>query len=483
MPETAVLLTPIHFVYLVGVIAILSVMILRIETPPVCILFLFLMGFFGLGTVSGGIQTVFSAIIYAAREFMEVIATIALVAALSKCLTDLGSSRLLMAPMAGIMKTPTMAWWVLGLSMFLFSLFLWPSPSVALVGAILLPFAGKAGLSPLMAAMAMNLFGHGMALSYDLVVQGAPSVSAKAAGISAQDILQEGGPLFLVMGAVTAMAAFFLYKKEITEGKSGQSYCDEEKDDPGVLIKRKTESGEKKTIRCSYFHGIEQEKRRAALAAAFLTPLAFLADIVFLTVCDVKGSDATSLVSGTALLVMCISSAAAYGRNSFGKITGYVTDGFLFAIQIFAPVIVIGAFFFLGGGGLNTVLGKEISSGLMNDWALWLAEHAPVNRYGSLLIQMLAGGLTGLDGSGFSGLPLTGALARTFGTASGTSIPVLAAAGQITAVFTGGGTIIPWGLIPVAAICNVDPLKLAGKNLKPVLIGFAAVFLVGCVLL
>ena len=60
---------------------------------------------------------------------------------------------------------------------------------------------------------------------------------------------------------------------------------------------------------------------------------------------------------------------------------------------------------------------------------------------------------------------------------------MLAAAGQITAVFTGGGTIIPWGLIPVAAICNVDPLKLAGKNLKPVLIGFAAVFLVGCVLL
>ena len=215
MPETAVLLTPIHFVYLAGVIAILSVMILRIETPPVCILFLFLIGFFGLGTVSGGIQTVFSAIIYAAREFMEVIATIALVSALSKCLTDLGSSRFLMAPAARIMKTPVMAWWVLGISMFLFSLFLWPSPSVALVGAILLPFAGKTGLSPMMAAMAMNLFGHGMALSYDLVVQGAPSVSAKAAGITAQDIMQEGGPLFLVMGVVTAAAAFLLYKKEI----------------------------------------------------------------------------------------------------------------------------------------------------------------------------------------------------------------------------------------------------------------------------
>lgn len=468
MPETAVLLTPIHFVYLAGVIAILSVMILRIETPPVCILFLFLIGFFGLGTVSGGIQTVFSAIIYAAREFMEVIATIALVSALSKCLTDLGSSRFLMAPAARIMKTPVMAWWVLGISMFLFSLFLWPSPSVALVGAILLPFAGKTGLSPMMAAMAMNLFGHGMALSYDLVVQGAPSVSAKAAGITAQDILQEGGPLFLVMGVVTAAAAFLLYKKEIGKGTQGENGCNEEPQIFGNSLKREPESGERK---------------RAAVAAAVLTPLAFLADIVFLTVCDGKGSDAISLVSGTALLVMCISAGAASGRNSFGKITKYVTEGFLFAIQIFAPVIVIGAFFFLGGGGLNAVLGREISSGLMNDWALWLAAHAPVNRYGSLLIQMLAGGLTGLDGSGFSGLPLTGALARTFGTASKTSIPVLAAAGQITAVFTGGGTIIPWGLVPVAAICNVDPLKLAGKNLRPVLIGFAAVFLAGCVLL
>ena len=45
--------------------------------------------------------------------------------------------------------------------MLIFSLFLWPSPSVALVGAILLPLAVKKGLKPLAAAMALNLFGHG----------------------------------------------------------------------------------------------------------------------------------------------------------------------------------------------------------------------------------------------------------------------------------------------------------------------------------
>ena len=60
---------------------------------------------------------------------------------------------------------------------------------------------------------------------------------------------------------------------------------------------------------------------------------------------------------------------------------------------------------------------------------------------------------------------------------------VLAALGQISAVFVGGGTIVPWGLIPVAAICQVSPLELARKNLLPVFLGFAAVFLCACFIL
>ena len=114
---------------------------------------------------------------------------------------------------------------------------------------------------------------------------------------------------------------------------------------------------------------------------------------------------------------------------------------------------------------------------------MWLASHAPLNKYAIALIQMIIGALTGLDGSGFSGLPLTGALARTFGTAVGASVPVLASLGQITAVFVGGGTIVPWGLIPVAAICNVSPLELARKNFLPVLIGFLCAFAAACWLL
>jgi hypothetical protein len=457
MIEAAVVLTPLHCAYLIGVIVILAVMVLKKDTPAVCIAFLFILGLIGLKSVTGGIITVFSAVLYAGREFMEVLATIALVTSLSKCLKDLGSDYLMMVPMAGIMKTPSLTWWILGLTMFLFSLFLWPSPSVALVGAIMLPFAVKAGLNPLAAAMAMNLFGHGFALSYDVVIQGAPAISAGAAGLDASSILRQAWPLFWAMGVVTVLSAYVLNRGQL--------------DARGPRLSIQAEpSG-------------PRGPRKSALFLAVITPLAFAGDIILMLLCGLKGGDATSMVSGTALLLTCLGALLGFGKQSLEKVTGYVTEGFLFAIRIFAPVIIIGAFFFLGGEGITSIIGEGFTRGIMNDWALWLAQNAPLNQYMAALIQMVVGGLTGLDGSGFSGLPLTGALARTFGTATGSSVPVMAALGQITAIFVGGGTIVPWGLIPVAAICNVSPLELARKNLIPVCIGFACTFALACFML
>lgn len=458
MTDAIILLTPIHYIYLAGVVLILTTMILRKDTPVVCIAFLFLIGTAGLGSLSGGIQTIFNSILYAAIQFMEIIATIALITAFSKCLRELRSDALLMAPMAKIMGTPCKAWWALGITMLVFSLFLWPSPSVALIGAIILPLALKAGLTPLAAAMAMNIFGHGIALSYDFIIQGAPAVSAGAAGISTSDILTQGRPLFWIMGTAVVLSAFFINKKSMTDR---------------VCLLSKHETNEKSTFVCS----------RPAVILAILTPLAFIADIFFMVFLGLKGTDATSLVSGTAVLLMCIGTLLEFKTASLEKVTEYLTDGFLFAIRIFAPVIVIGAFFFLGSDGITNIMGDSFKSGILNDWALWLAHHAPVNKYVTALIQLIIGGLTGLDGSGFSGLPLTGALADTFGTATGASVPVLASLGQISAIFIGGGTIVPWGLIPVAAICNVSPVELARKNMAPVFIGFLCTFAAACFLL
>ena len=457
MIESAVVLTPLHYAYLIGVIVILAVMVLKKDTPAVCIAFLFILGLIGLKSVTGGIITVFSAVLYAGREFMEVLATIALVTSLSKCLKDLGSDYLMMVPMAGIMKTPSLTWWILGLTMFLFSLFLWPSPSVALVGAIMLPFAVKAGLNPLAAAMAMNLFGHGFALSYDVVIQGAPAISAGAAGLDTSSILRQAWPLFWMMGIVTVLSAYVLNRSQL--------------DARGPRLSIQAEPSR------------PQGHKKAALFLAVFTPIAFAGDIILMLLCGLKGGDATSMVSGTALLITCLGALLGFGKQSLEKVTGYVTEGFLFAIRIFAPVIIIGAFFFLGGDGITSIMGERFNRGIMNDWALWLAHNAPLNKYMAAFIQMAVGSLTGLDGSGFSGLPLTGSLARTFGFATGASVPVMAALGQITAIFVGGGTIVPWGLIPVAAICNVSPLELARKNLIPVCIGFACTFALACFML
>jgi len=59
----------------------------------------------------------------------------------------------------------------------------------------------------------------------------------------------------------------------------------------------------------------------------------------------------------------------------------------------------------------------------------------------------------------------------------------LASLGQIITIWVGGGTIIPWAVIPVAAICNIDPQVLARKNLIPVLCGIASAILVALIIL
>ena len=54
--------------------------------------------------------------------------------------------------------------------MLVLSWFFWPTPAVALVGAVFLPVAMRAGLPAIGVAVALNLFGHGLALSTDFVI-------------------------------------------------------------------------------------------------------------------------------------------------------------------------------------------------------------------------------------------------------------------------------------------------------------------------
>ena len=136
----------------------------------------------------------------------------------------------MISPFARFIRTPALAYWIIGIVMMVISFFFWPSPAVALMGAVLLPVAIRVGLPALGVAMAMNLFGHGIALSGDFVIQAAPKLTADAAGLSVQSVMNASIPLVIVMGVVTTICAFYFLKRDMKSGKadnnkSGSNNC------------------------------------------------------------------------------------------------------------------------------------------------------------------------------------------------------------------------------------------------------------------
>jgi len=453
-------LTALHFIYILMVLVVVVTMAFRKDTVLPCIIGLFVIGFAYGGSLLQGVQVVFNALIAAGNEFWGIILVISLVVAMSHALKDIGADRLMMAPIKRLMINPHVAFFGLGFVMMFFSWFIWPSPSVALVGAIMLPAAIQAGLPPIWAAVAMNIFGHGVALSSDYFIQGAPSITAKAAAIANPlSFIRASLPLWLTMSVVTVASSYLMMRKDLDKHQEITVAAD-------ILA-------------------IDSPKPTFGVyLVAIVTPLVFLIDILVMYKYQLRGGDATALVGGTAVLIMTFVSIVQHSLlDSFEKITDYIREGFIFGIKIFAPVIIIGAFFFLGSADIAKQILGEGATGLLSDLGMFLANKVTLSKFPVALIQMVIGGITGLDGSGFSGLPLVGSLAQTFSSAVAINKEGLAVLGQISAIWVGGGTIIPWGIIPVAAICNVSPLELARKNIIPVMLGFIATFIVALFIL
>jgi hypothetical protein len=453
----------LHYIYIGMVFVIILTMSLKKDTVLPCIIGLFLIGLASSGSVLTAVQVIFNAIIAAGKEFLGIIVIISLVVAMSKALSDIGADKLMMSPIKKFMISRNIAFWILGLVMTTVSFIVWPSPAIALVGAVMLPAALKTGLPTVWAASAMNLFGHGIALSGDYFIQGAPDITAKAAGFeNAGSIISASIPLWITMSIVTVVTAFLMMKRELKNASV--------EDEIAATLEITSDSITKSSPGTTF--------------VAIVTPLAFLLDAYLMFKYKLRGGDATALVGGTAVIIMSLVTIIEHKfSNCFEKVTDYIRDGFTFGIKIFAPVIVIGAFFFLGSEGMaKEVLGPG-ATGLLTDIGIYLADHAPLSKIPVIIMQAFIGGITGLDGSGFSGLPLVGSLAQTFSGAINISKEGLAALGQISAIWVGGGTIIPWGVIPVAAICGVEPAELVRKNIIPVTAGFIATIIVAIVIL
>ncbi len=165
-------------------------------------------------------MTVFNSFIFAIVELIGTILIISVIVSMSTILGgETGISEIMISPFTKFIKTPTLAYWTIGILMMIISWFFWPSPAVALIGAVMLPVAMKVGLPALAVAMIMNLFGHGIALSGDFIIQGAPKLTADAAGIEVGDLISASIPLVFVMGAVTTIIAFIILKRDLKSGK------------------------------------------------------------------------------------------------------------------------------------------------------------------------------------------------------------------------------------------------------------------------
>ncbi|APH06019.1 hypothetical protein [Bacillus weihaiensis] len=451
----AIDITLIHWIYISFILAVIGFMLFRRDTTIVCVVGILTLAATSTLSVSASITSLFNSFIFAITELLPTILVISIIVAMSKILTKSGINEVMVAPFSKIIKTPTTAFWTIGLLMMVISFFFWPSPAVALIGAVLLPVALRAGLPALGIAVAMNLFGHGIALSGDYIIQAAPKITADAAGIPVLDVVNASIPLVITMGLVTTITAYIILMRDLKKNKTYTS-----------------------TSTCSSSpieetqEGLMSERMKKILAISI--PIIFVLDVVVMFTLNLQGGDATALIGGTALLILVVTTCFAHKKRGLEETTGYLIEGFQFGFKVFGPVIPIAAFFYLGDAGFYSIVGDylpENSEGIVNDLGVALANGVPLTKEVGVITLTGVGVITGLDGSGFSGISLAGSIAQLFSTAIGASTATLTALGQVTAIWVGGGTLVPWALIPAAAICGVDPFELARKNLLPVSIG------------
>lgn len=423
-------LTALHYVYLAFIVFIMALLIKRRDTTMICISGIFVLGWLATETISGSVTGVFNSFVYATKELMGTIMIISIIVAMSRVLTRTGINETMVAPLTRFLRTPFMAFWGIGLIMMVTSWFFWPSPAVALIGVVLLPVAIRVGLPALGAAIAMNLFGHGIALSSDYIIQGAPKLTADAAGLPVSSVMEASIPLVIVMGVVTTVTAYWMMRRDQKNG----TWRD------GLISGKNAANALAADSEAVEGQAVIPPTLKKWLA--IVIPLLFLADVAGMFLLDLQGGDATALVGGTAVFILVVVTMLAHRNKGLEQVTTYLIDGLTFGFKVFGPVIPIAAFFYLGDSAFAELFGKVLpaaSQGIVNDLGVALAHNVPLNGAVGAVTATITGAITGLDGSGFSGISLAGSIGKLFAVATHSDAATLTALGQVSAIWVGGG--------------------------------------------
>jgi len=460
-----------HWIFLLVVLSIFISIGFRKGVIIPSIVGIFILGFSSyqpndgiLNIIIFSIQTVFKALLNAGNELFDIMLVIALMAAMLKALQSQGAAQIMVAPMKKFMVGPLSAFFILAITMYVAAVFFWPTPAVALIGTVLIPVAIRVGLPAIACAVTVNLSGHGMALSADPIIQGATRLTAGSAGIETTQLLPYTILFSLVCGFVALGIAFYTIRRDMRSGKLEST--------PPPQTAEEGMPADEETLK-------PYAKFFAIMVPVTLISIAMLMVYrgIFTPEQAIRGGAATALLGGTATVLLVLSTFAANGHNAMDEISTHIRDGFFFAIRIFAPIIPIAGFFLLGNPEYAEKVMGHGTPGFLFDVGNYIGQHLAHKEW------MLGVGitgialLTGMDGSGFSGLPLVGSLSGALAGGANLNVAVLAALGQVVTIFTGGGTLVAWafGACADAGIANVTPASLVRRNFVPVLSGFVVI--------
>ncbi|RDW18000.1 hypothetical protein [Oceanobacillus chungangensis] len=457
-------LTISHGLYGLFTIIIIVTMIFRKGVVLPTLLGTFIIAWVYHGNIIEGFTAIFHANLVAAQELFSIFLIITFMLALLQSLRDLGADKRMIQPIQKLMVNGHVSYFILVAVTYTISLFFWPTPAVPLICALLVPAAIRAGLPAMTAAVAIAIAGQGMALSSDYIVQVAPNLSAAAAGIETSLVADKTMILSLITGGIAIVTAYLLYRKSIRSKDDNRNEAELQ------AIQAIDESTNK---------AITKYVTTWSRIFAVLVPFSLLIVVIYMMYSklfsgstDLIGGDGAAFVGGVAVIILLLSTVAFGKHYALDYVSNHITEGFVFAFKAMGPVIPIAGFFFLGSPDLSgRILGVEEGPALLFDLVQSTQSFLPQSALLSGISILIIGIITGLDGSGFSGLPLTGALAASLSNSS-IDTETLAAIGQMGAIWTGGGTIVAWSsLIAIAGFCGVSVMDLVRKNFWPVIIG------------
>lgn len=485
-----------HLVYLLGLGSLIVAMALRKNVVIPAILATCATAFAYSGNIVDAVMAVFRASITSGSALFEIFLVIAAVTAMLAAMRAIGSDELMVRPVSRWMINGRVAYLVLFVFTYLLSLCFWPTPALALIGAVLLPAAIKAGLPPLGAAVVLAISGQAMSIASDYVIGLAPSISASGAGVPADDIADRALVISLIAGITAAgLAYMFTVRRGIlartglaTGSAGGTAYPTATgggvpADDSG------TQSAPRAVeVLDEELPGFDEDAStitdRPALTRAWAigVPVAFLAVLAYMVLGRftdlVPWSDGAgaSLVGGTALLLTVFVTMTSRRGAALEYCATHLVDGLSYAFRSMGIILPVAGFVYLGipdySGSVLGLADDAEPPAFLFDTVSRVQPYIPDNGVFVALSMLLIGMAVGLDGSGWAGLPLTGGIAAALAPQSGMDTATLAAIAQNGATWTGGGTLVIWSsLVVVAGFCRVPVTELVRHLVVPVMAG------------